>query len=86
MVWIDVILELLPIIIPMIQECINADGREATFERLRSRPALVQWIVFRECRKKGYNIRDSRAVARETWELLEGSSNEDLELFLNQNN
>ena len=72
------IIELLPVFLPLIMECINRDGEEATINRLRKRPALVQWRVYRAARKSGCSRSCARDHAKEAAQFVKESNANDL--------
>lgn len=81
---IDIILELLPVLLPLILECFQRDGEDATVKRLRAAGPLVQWRLYRAYRGNGCSPSCARKHAREVCADLRNCSEQDLREVLQE--
>jgi hypothetical protein len=66
----DILILLLPILIEIIEHCVEKYGEEAVFARIRKRGALVQWRVYAAARKNGCDRKCAIEHARDAYDAL----------------
>jgi len=76
------LIELIPVFLPFIMECINNEGRENTKRNLRRPGPLVFFKINRALRKKG--VPDHLKKADEICDALSKASDEDLDDLMEQ--
>ena len=78
------LIELLPILLPILLDCINKDGETVILSRLSKKHPLATWTVYRVARKSGYTRRDAKNMAQEACNFLNEASEQDLIDLLNE--
>jgi hypothetical protein len=61
----DWIVVLLPVLLPMLLECFNADGEEKVLKRLENPGPRVQWAIRRGLRQEGLRGKELRQATQE---------------------
>lgn len=79
-----ILIELLPIFLPLILECINKEGKEKTKINLRSAGPLIQFKIYRTARKNGATRCEARTAVKEAVTALRDATDDDIEFLINE--
>jgi len=79
-----ILITLLPILLPLILECINKEGTEKTIVNLKRAGPLVQFRIYRAARKDGQSRPDARETAREAAEDLKDMTDDEIKFLLEE--
>jgi hypothetical protein len=76
------LIELLPILLPILKECIVKDGEIRTKNNLRRSGPMVQFKIYRTLRKN--NVSDAKQKAIDACNALASASENDIEELMSE--
>lgn len=69
---------LLPVLLEMLEKCINTEGPDLTKRRLKAAGPGIQWALYRAAKKGGASRPAARQFAKEVAEDLRSATDEEL--------
>lgn len=78
----DLIIELLPVLLPLILECVRQDGVDGTRRNMRLAGPLVQLRLYRELKRHGYSNQQARERAAQCCRELRNATDADLQFLI----
>tara|TARA_R110000803_G_C11935475_1_gene315915 strand:+ start:486 stop:752 length:267 start_codon:yes stop_codon:yes gene_type:complete len=74
----EILILLLPMLLPLLSDCGEKDGREVLANRLRKRPGLIRHSVFLKAKENGSSRKEARQIANNAVRELANSSEEEI--------
>ena len=80
----DLIIEILPVLLPLIMECIRKDGADGARRNMRLAGPIVQLRIYREFVRHGYSRQQARDRAAECCRELRNATDADLQFLIDE--